>query len=46
MPHTGPGGGGGGGGTLAPRVRAVLRVVWLVSALPLDYDDKLRILRT
>ena len=34
------------GCTLAARVKAVLRVVWLVSALPLDYDGKLRILRT
>ena len=32
--------------TLAARVREVLRVVWLVSALPLDYEGKLRILRT
>ena len=34
------------GCTLAARVRAVLRVVWLVSALPLGYRGKLRILRT
>ena len=34
------------GRTLAARVIAVLRVVWLVSALPLDYRGKLRILRT
>ena len=34
------------GCTLAARVRAVLKVMWLVSALPLDYDGKLRILRT
>ena len=34
------------GCTLAARVREVLRVVWLVSALPLDYEGKLRILRT
>ena len=34
------------GCTLAARVREVLRVVWLVSALPLDYECKLRILRT
>ena len=33
------------GCTLAARVKAVLRVVWLVSALPLDYDGKLRMLR-
>ena len=32
--------------TLAARVREVLKVVWLVSALPLDYEGKLRILRT
>ena len=29
---------------LVARVLAVLRVVWLVSALPLDYRGKLRIL--
>ena len=34
------------GRTLAARVIAVLRVVWVVSALPLDYRGKLRILRT
>ena len=34
------------GRTLAARVVAVLRVVWLVSALPLDYRGKLRVLRT
>ena len=34
------------GRTLAARVLSVLRVVWLVSALPLDYRGKLRILRT
>ena len=34
------------GCTLAARVLAVLRVVWLVSALPLGYHGKLRILRT
>ena len=34
------------GRTLAARVLAVLRVVWVVSALPLDYRGKLRILRT
>ena len=34
------------GRTLVARVVAVLRVVWLVSALPLDYRGKLRILRT
>ena len=33
------------GRTLVARVLAVLRVVWLVSALPLDYRSKLRILR-
>ena len=33
-------------GTLAARVLAVLRVVWLVSALPLGFRGKLRILRT
>ena len=32
--------------TLAARVCSVLRVVWLVSALPLGYLGKLRILRT
>ena len=30
------------GCTLAARVKAVLKVVWLCSALPLDYDGKLR----
>ena len=34
------------GRTLVARVFAVLRVVWLVSALPLDYRSKLRILRS
>ena len=34
------------GCTLAARVCSVLRVVWLVSALPLGYLGKLRILRT
>ena len=34
------------GCTLAARVLGVLRVVWLVSALPLGYRGKLRILRT
>ena len=34
------------GCTLAARVLAVLRVVWLVSALPLGYRGRLRILRT
>ena len=34
------------GRTLVARVLAVLRVVWLVSALPLDYRGKLRILST
>ena len=34
------------GRTLVARVLAVLKVVWLVSALPLDYRGKLRILRT
>ena len=34
------------GRTLAARVLSVLRVVWIVSALPLDYRGKLRILRT
>ena len=34
------------GRNLGARVLAVLRVVWLVSALPLDYRGKLRILRT
>ena len=34
------------GRTLVARVLAVLRVVWLVSALPLDYRSKLRILRS
>ena len=34
------------GCTLAARVEAVLSVVWLVSALPLHCDGKLRILRT
>ena len=34
------------GRTLVARVLAVLRVVWLVCALPLDYRGKLRILRT
>ena len=34
------------GRTLAARVLAVPRVVWMVSALPLDYRGKLRILRT
>ena len=34
------------GCTLAARVLAVLRVVWLVSALPLGYHGKLRVLRT
>ena len=34
------------GRTLAARVLSVLRVVWSVSALPLDYRSKLRILRT
>ena len=33
------------GRTLASRVLAVLGAVWLVSALPLDYRGKLRILR-
>ena len=32
-------------GTLSARVKAVLSVILLVSALPLDYDGKLRILR-
>ena len=32
--------------TLSACVKTVLRVVWLVSALPLDYDGKLRIIRT
>ena len=32
--------------TLVARVLAVLEVVWMVSALPLDYRGKLRILRT
>ena len=34
------------GCTLAARVCSVLRVVWLVSALPLGYLGKLRVLRT
>ena len=34
------------GRTLGARILAVLWVVWLVSALPLDYRGKLRILRT
>ena len=34
------------GRTLSARVVAVLRVVWLVSALPLDYRCKLCVLRT
>ena len=34
------------GCTLAARVKAVLKVVWLVFALQLEYDGKLRILRT
>ena len=34
------------GRTLVARVLAVLKVVWLVSALPLDYRGKLRILHT
>ena len=34
------------GRTLVARVLAVLEVVWLVSALPLDYRGKLRVLRT
>ena len=34
------------GCTLAARVREVLKVVWMVSALPLDYCGKLRFLRT
>ena len=34
------------GCTLAVRVLAVLQIVWLVSALPLGYRVKLRILRT
>ena len=34
------------GCTLVARVLAVLGVVWLVSALPLGYQGKLRILRT
>ena len=34
------------GCTLAARVLAVLRVVWLVSALPLGYRGRLRFLRT
>ena len=34
------------GRTLIARVLAVLRIVWLVSALPLDYRGKLRILCT
>ena len=34
------------GCTLAARGRAILRVVGLVSALPLDYRGKLRVLRT
>ena len=34
------------GRTLVARVHSVLRVVWIVSALPLDYRGKLRILRT
>ena len=34
------------GCTLAARVLAVLRVVWLVSALPLGYRGKLHTLRT
>ena len=34
------------GCTLVARVLAVLKVVWLVSALPLGYQGKLRILRT
>ena len=33
------------GRTLVARVLAVLRVLWLVSALPLNYRSKLRILR-
>ena len=41
MPPTGH-----GADTLAARVKAVLKVVWLVSASPLDYCGKLRILRT
>ena len=32
--------------TLAARVREVLKVVWLVSPLPLDFEGKHRILRT
>ena len=34
------------GCTLVAGVLAVLRVVWLVSALPLGYHGKLRVLRT
>ena len=34
------------GCTLVARVLAVLRVVWLVSASPLGFQGKLRILRT
>ena len=34
------------GRALVVRVLAVLRVIWLVSALPLDYWRKLRVLRT
>ena len=34
------------GATLATMVVAVLRVVWLIAALPPDYRGKLRVLRT